>query len=151
MLFKSFFSFLFASRYSYLYVSISCLKLVSQRATFHQQVCFVSKCSTTDGPTLSLQSSPEEEPATPRWRQRQLEQQDRQRQRALQQRDGRSAHMAQSGRGGPHLRPSGPKPGRTAKPSTEDDVGDGGEEPQRSVGRQRRGRGRGRMINHRNR
>ncbi|KAK3908439.1 E3 ubiquitin-protein ligase RNF25 [Frankliniella fusca] len=85
---------------------------------------------------------PEEETTTPRWRQRQLEQQERQRQRAMQQRDGR-----------PMQQPKPPKPPKPTKTNDDDDDDDDNadHEPQRSIGRQRRGRGRGQKINHRNR
>lgn len=69
-----------------------------------------------------------------------MEQQERQRQRALHQRDGRPPQQLQQ----PRL----PKPPKPAKPEEDEESVDGS---QRSVGRQRRGRGRGARINHRNR
>ncbi|KAJ1531474.1 hypothetical protein ONE63_000149 [Megalurothrips usitatus] len=94
-------------------------------------------CEGAESCANSERSPVEEEPTVPRWRQRQLEQQERQRQQAIQQREGRSVQ---------HPKPQPPKPPKPTKP-----LDDETEEPQRSIGRQRRGRGRGQKINHRNR
>lgn len=112
------------------------IKSVSQNlvgSSASQSNCLGGSCTNTE------MATPEEEPATPRWRQRQMEQQERQRQRALHQREGR-----------PSQQPRLPKPPKPTKPE-EDEEGADDADSHRSVGRQRRGRGRGARINHRNR